>query len=310
MRVIGPENLFAVTEVPPSLQRRLESAQPFTVSIAGIAMNMRFDDAAVRERFAYRYRHHLTAESPAIEYFCGAEGDAYYFWSGIAAWCFSECALPLEAIVLLADATAMSAIVRSDPELVSFHAAAVAHGDAVAAIVGDSHAGKTTTTIACVRRGMQVYSDERLLVRGGTHVLPFLRAFNVRAGGASLLDRDAISDAFAAELSARKTNSDWTDLSPFEFMHHLRVPQPGRLRAIFFLDGKAQRVQLREMPAIRCCPRLLESMDCSSPQRFARAARAIALLRDVRTFSLTLGPPNASAIAIEAVLDDISSNAA
>jgi hypothetical protein len=51
-------------------------------------------------------------------------------------------------------------------------------------------------------------------------------------------------------------------------------------------------------------------MDCSSPQRFVRAARTIALLRDVRAFSLTLGPPNASAMAIEAVLNEICSDAA
>jgi hypothetical protein len=141
-------------------------------------------------------------------------------------------------------------------------------------------------------------------------VLPFLRAFNVRAHGASLLERDAIADSLAGSLSARHKDGDWTDISPFEFMHHLQVPAPAPLRAIFFLDGKAESVQMHEISPIRCCPRMLESMDCTALQRFERAARAIALLRGVRTFSLTLGTPNASAMAIEAALHELCRNAA
>ncbi len=310
MRVIAPQMLREVPAVPPALKRRLESARPLRISVAGIAMSMRFDDDAVRERFAHRYRHHLSGDAAAITFNCGADGGEYYFWSEFAAWSWCEGALPLEGIVLLTDATAMSTLVRSSHELVSFHAAAVAHNDAVAAIVGDSHAGKTTTTLACARRGMQVYSDERLLVRAERHVLPFLRAFNVRPHGASLLSRDAIADSLDEQLSARSVDADWTDISPLEFMQHLQVPMPGRLRAIFFLDGKAERVKMRELPPIRCCPRLLQSMDCNSPQQFVRAARAIALLRGVRTFSLTLGPPNASAAAIEEVLRETFRDAA
>jgi hypothetical protein len=310
MRVIGPQKLRSVPGPPPALQRRLEFAHPLTVTIAGITMSMRFGDAAVRERFAHRYRHHIDNGNASIAFACGADGDNYYFWSEFAAWCWSEGPLPDEGVVLLADAAAMSALVRSDPGLISFHAAAVARGSAVAAIVGDSHAGKTTTALACVRRGMQVYSDERLLVRGETQVLPFLRAFNVRPHGASLLDRDGIDDSFATQLASRDGHGEWTDVSPFDFMQHLRIPAPGQLHAIFFLDGKAERVELRETAAVRCCPRLLESIDCSSLERFSRAARAIALLRGVRTYSLTLGPPNASAMAIEAVLRELSTDAA
>lgn len=312
MRVIRPQDLHIVPAPPPALERRLIRACNLVITVAGIVMKMRFGDAAVRERFAYRYRHHVGSDrTPDIVYSCGRHDDgSYFFWSPTTTWSWPAEPLPMEAIVLLVDATAMSSLVRSDSGLVSFHAAAIRCGGAAAAIVGDSTAGKTTTTVACARRGMQVYSDERLLLDADAFVLPFLRAFNIRRHGASLLHEDAIADELGAQLAARAGEFDWIDLSPLESMPHLRVPDPKPLRAIFLLDGKADRVAIRQVDSARSCPRLLESIDCAARARIDRAARVMSLLRRVAVFSLTLGRPNESAQAIEATVQGLSQDAA
>jgi len=310
MRVIGPQDLQVISAPPQALLERFSCAYELTVRIAGIAMQMRFDDAAVRDKFAYRYRHHLCDEAAAIAYACAVYQGSHYFWSDRAAWCWPNETLPLEAIVLFADATAMSTLVRSDPGLISFHAAAVGYGGAVAALIGDSTAGKTTTAVACARRGMQIYSDERLLMRHGTLVLPFLRAFNIRQHGAMLLGADGIADALGERLAAPAVHGDWADLSPFEYLPHLRVPKPRPLRAIFLLDGKAEQIKIAELDSLRASPRLLASIDCMAHARIDRAARVIALLRRLRVFSLTLGRPDATAAAIKSILQELGEDAA
>lgn len=310
MRVFRPQDLEIVPEPPAVLRRRLSHARDLTVRVAGIVLRMRFEDESVRDKFAFRYRHHVSLDAPSLTYNCGAEAGTYYFWSETAAWCWPHGSLPVEALVVFVDATAMSTLVRSDPALLSFHAAAIGYRNAAAAIVGDSTAGKTTTTVACARRGMTVFSDERLMIREGTMVLPFLRAFNVRRHGALLLEQDNIDDAFGKHLSVRVPEKDWTDISPLEFMPHLHIPPPAPLRAVFLLDGKAQDAQILEVDAARSCPRLLSSLDCMARARLDRAARVLEILRQVRVFSVTLGRPDASAVAIESILSELCAHAA
>ncbi len=309
MRVIGPQDL-EIVPAPPAFLRPMERAHELRICVAGIGMNLRFDDERVRDRMALRYRHLRSSQPPSLQFSCASYDGAQYFWCDEGTtWRWPALDLPMDAVVLFVDATAMSSLVRSDPELVSFHAAAVRCGEVAAAIVGDSTAGKTTTTLACARTGMHVFSDERLLMRSDCLVLPFLRAFNVRAHGAALLAQDDAADEFGQRLAQRSIREDWNDVSPIEVFSQ-PMPAPCPLRAVFLLDGKAAQVSLRQMESLRAAPRMLASIDCAQFDRLDRTARVLAMLRRTAVFRLTLGTPAESARAIAAALQNLTRDAA
>ena len=157
----------------------------------------------------------------------------------------------------------MASLVRSDATLLSFHAGAIACDGYAAAIVGESTAGKTTTTIACARRGMSPYSDERLLLRDGM-VLPFMRAFNVRPGGRALLGHDDAFDDFAVAMRQEPEDADWTDVSLFEVIRNLRKPQPAPLCAVFILQAPAGEASVTEIDPRRATAALMSCADCAA----------------------------------------------
>jgi len=308
MRIIRPQDLEVLATPPAGI-----SAGEFSlyVCVGGIAMRMQFDDASLRDRFAQRYRdHEIPPSAPALTFSCAWKDDAYYFWSsGIStAWRWPG-ELPAHAITLLVDATAMASLVRSNSGLLSFHAAAVHCDGVAAAIVGDSTAGKTTTTIACARRGLSPYSDERLLLRDRT-VLPFMRAFNVRPGGRALLIRDDAHDDFARAMAQQPEEADWTDVSLFEIIQGLRKPEPAELSAIFLLQGHGERASVRPLDPRRATPALMASVDCAAQSMLERAARAMGLLRSTAVFALTLGTPAESAALIETTVKEHAARAA
>lgn len=310
MRIIRPADL-EVLATPPAGIDQIAGEFSFHVSIAGIAMRMRFDDPGLRERFARRYREHAIAPAqPALTFSCAWLDDSYYFWSSAVStvWRWPG-ALPPHALTLLIDATSMASLVRSDPALLSFHAAAVACEGGAAAIVGDSTAGKTTTTIACARRGMSPYSDERLLLRDAS-VLPFMRAFNLRPGGRALLRRDDDDDDFARAMADAPESDDWTDVSPFEVIRGLCRPEPAPLSAIFVLQGAGTTASLTKLEPRRATPALMSSADCAATSMLERAARTMATLRNTSVFGLTLGTPAATAELIETTVRELTSRAA
>lgn len=310
MRIVRPQDLEVLGEAPGGIEKHAGEFNLY-VEVAGIGMRLRFDDNKLRDQFAARYREHVSPSGDAaIVYSCSRIGDSYYFWSSAipTAWRWPG-PLPLQALVLLVDATAMASLVRSDQTLLSFHAAALDTPFGAVGIVGESTAGKTTTTLACARAGLSVFSDERLLVRGNK-VLPFLRAFNIRPHGRALLEADDATDEFAAAMAQQPRDLDWNDVSPYEVITRLRRPQSAALRALFLLQGTSDSASVTELGQAHIMRVLMASADCCAISRLERAARVRAMISGVGIFGLTLGTPAGSAALIQSTIREKFSRAA
>lgn len=258
---------------------RLDAA---CVTIAGVTMELRTNVPGLAQGFAHRFSEH-PADGPAdFVYYVREDASGYALWcdrDGAWRW---DGALPLDAIVFLTDAAAIAALVRYDDSLVSIHAAGVACHGIAAAIAADSTGGKTTTALACAQAGMEVYSDERVLLRDGV-LHPFLRRVNVREGGAQLLGIEA------GELSWRETFGAGA------------AAQPAPLRALFVIAGKGARPAVEAIDTSSAVSAIARWLDCKGdPLR--RTAHAVSIVRSVRSFALTLGSPQDTARAIQSTL--------
>ncbi len=284
--------------VEPSAFLLMHARSSVNLHIAGITMEIRSDNPELCEAFGRRYRHHVTTAPAHVRYYVVRDRDDYLFWSyDSTAWRWSSTALSVDALVFLTDAVAISALVNTDPSLISYHAAVVAHAGSSAAIAGDSTAGKTTTTLACGRFGMRIYSDERLLLRDRT-VQPFLRTFTVRDDGAQRLLSDDPSDRLARELSAgARENLSAIDLFDQDLPVH---PEP--LRALFVLSASDTQPRAREISPFDALPAMTRWADARGSQ-FDHIARTISLLSSLRCYRLTLGTPADTARCIAQVLD-------
>jgi hypothetical protein len=270
------------------------------VEIAKRVVEVRFDDSSARDMFARRFRDHVTEGEPEFVYYVSQDGHRQYFWSEPSiTWRWPDGVTTPAATAFLADAAVVSAIVRSDPSLVSLHAAVVSHRGRIAAIGGDSWSGKSTTAFACIRLGMQFFSDERLLVRGRT-VYPFQRSCSLRPHSRTLF-AGALGDSFA--------NLDWSDLSIVEMFGAHRIGVPGPLAAIFVLSGHGARAVARPIDHLEAMAPLFRWMD-SRHGDFARLARLIELLAPIPCYALELGTPSESAGLIATTLEQIDDNAA
>jgi hypothetical protein len=279
------------------------------IDVARRVLEVRFSDESACDLFVRRFRDHASRRFPEFAYYVTTDGGSQYFWSERSqAWRWPERTTP-EATAFLADATVLSAIVRSDPSLVSMHASVVAHNGHIAAIAGDSLAGKTTTAIACVRRGMQFYSDERLLIRDG-RVFPFQRACSVRARGKQLLERDELHDAVGDWLrSDTGGNEDSEYVSVAELFGRNAIGTPGLLAAIFVLSSRGERPNVRRIGHYEAVPTLLRWMD-SREVSVKRLAQLVELIAAIPCFALTLGSPRQTADAIAASIEELTPDAA
>lgn len=290
MRVIRAEQLTrAGSDANTTLERHcLHTAR---CEIAGITLEFCTDMPDVARLFALRYADHPATREPDFRYYAATVRGGYAFWCGHApTWRWAQGALPPDAIVFLADSVALSALLRFDDGLASMQAAAIEFNGIAGAIAGQSTAGKTTTLLACARRGMRIYSDERVLLRHSI-VHPFLRRCSVRAAGARLLlaDRDAdrLADALriAPELSLKTCfGSD-------------AIAQPQKLRALFVIEGTGHCAGLELIDTAAALPSITRWFDTRGDM-VDRVSRAIGILRGVRCYRLTLGTPDETAAAI------------
>lgn len=279
------------------------------IDVARRVVDVRFSDKSARDIFADRFRDHASFRVPEFTYYVAGDRASQYFWSERSqAWRWPSRATP-EATAFLADAAVLSAIIRTDPSLVSLHASVVAHKGRIAAIAGASSAGKTTTAIACVRRGMQFYSDERLLVREGT-VFPFQRTCSLRATGRQLLDRDGLHDAFADWLHSGASRREGEEyLSIAELFGRKTIGVPGALTAIFVLSDRGERPIVRRIGHYEAMPTLLRWMD-SHEVSVRRLAQLVDLIVTIPCFALTLGTPRQTADAIASTIEELKCDAA
>jgi hypothetical protein len=284
MRVIRAEQLTRSGDASHAVLAE-KCAHSARCEIAGIAMELRTDIPEVAHLFNLRYADHATVREPDFRYYVSTARSGYAFWSDQApSWRWTQGTLPADAILFLADAVIVSAIVRYDAAIASIHAAALEYCDTAFAIAGNSSSAKTSAMMACARRGMRVYSDERALIRGDL-VYPFLRRSSVRATGARLL------------LADREAPGEPPELSVTTYFGPDAIAEPRRFGALFVIAGSGNSASLEHIDSASALPAVTRWFD-SRGDLMDRVTRAISLLRGVHCFRLTLGTPDETAVAI------------
>src|SRR5579872_639398 len=289
MRVIRAEQL---TRSGSSANTDLERHCTHTAAceVAGVTMQLRTDIPEVARLFALRYADHPARNEPDFCYYVATVRGGYAFWCAHAAtWRWTQGPLPPEAVAFLADSVALAAIIRYDPALVSMLAACVEHNGVAAALAGHSVAGKTATLLACARRGMHIYSDERTVLRNSI-AYPYLRRSSVRAAGARLLLADT-GDLREEEAYSRP------QLSPKTCFGNEAIAQPRKLRLLFVITGTGYCAALEAMDTAAAMPSVMRYFDAHGDM-VDRATRAMTILNGVQCYRLTLGTPDETSAAM------------
>lgn len=290
-----------ISNVAPEVLDALVPRARHTVAIEafGTSVAVNFEDPSAAALLARRYAPFLRAGAAAQHlYAVRSPEHGPRFWGSSG----SQFVWPLGAVSetysKLADALAMDLLFRRTPATVSFHAGAVQIGSAAAEIAGMTTSGKTTTTLACVRRGMPLYSDERCVVRNGM-VLRFPRALNVRPHSAALLSAEAVAGVAALPELHDGTGDDY--LLPADAFGRA-APRP--LAAVFFITGRSDRASVAPMSKNRAVPSVVDSLFLVEPP-LDLVGRAVAILQRVPVFALTLGSPDESAQAVIATVREL-----
>lgn len=245
-------------------------------------LEIAFSDPAAAAMHRRRYAR-LPARGPVdLRARSAIEEDATYFWiEGGPAFRWGT-ALDASAMQFLADVVARTEYFMERSPYLSFHAAAIRVNGAAVAMTAASMGGKTTTAIACARRGMPLYSDERCIVDGDV-VLPFPRAINIRAASLDLLDLDV------------PRGKDWTFIDYAELFGDAVLPEPRPLRAIFFITGRGPAAIAEPMPFDTAVASLLGAPLRGRARGAQRVVEASRLLRLAPPYALTLGTPDETA---------------
>jgi hypothetical protein len=290
MRVIRAEQL---TRAGANANAGLEHHCKYTATceIAGVTMELCTDVPEVARLFALRYADHPARKEPDFRYFVATVRGGYAFWCAHApTWRWTQGVLPPDAIAFLADSVALAAIVRFDSALASMQAACVELSGIAAGLAGHSASGKTATLLACARRGMRIYSDERTVLRN-TVAYPYLRRNSVRAAGARLLLADHGLDPKHDLLHAEPQLSLKTCFGADS------IADPRPLRALFVISGTGYCAALEAIDTATAMPAVMRWFDAHGDM-VDRATRAISILNGVQCYKLTLGSPDESAAAM------------
>lgn len=290
MRVIRAEQLTrAPGDGNAAIERYcLHSAR---CEIGGVTIELRTDMPDVARLYSLRYGDHPATREPDFTYFVATVRGGYSFWCSHApSWRWTQGVLPADAVAFLADSVVLNALVRYDGTLSIMQAAAVEHNGIAAAIAGHSVTSKTTTLLSCLRRGMRVYSDERVLLRQSI-VYPFLRRCSVRGAGARLLitDRDS-----APTIDALRTDPQ---LSLRTYFGPASVARPRPLRVLFTIAGTGHCAGLELVDTAAALPSITRWFDTRG-DLVDRVSRAISMLQNVRCYRLTLGTADETSAAI------------
>ncbi len=255
-----------------------------------------FDDAEAAALFRKRYRAFGSDETAALRIFAvHVDGGALFFVDDGAAYRWDG-SLHARGLEFLADGVTRELYFGATSRRVSFHAAACAAGEVAFAVTAASEGGKTTTAIACARRGMPLYSDEFCILEKGA-VQPYPRALNLREGSLALLGSECSGDPVTSRIRAR-CGKRWRDVSFAEIFGTVVPPAPRPLVAVFFIDGRAPQPAIEGLGSAEALPRLLAAPLQSRGDGPSRISHAIEILANTRAFRLTLGTPDATALAI------------
>jgi hypothetical protein len=298
-----------LTRVGPSgalTERACNLPHAVKFDLAGVVVEVRFDNAEAAQLYRGRYRHMLTDCAPQ-EVGYAAElgpGEIYFWLDGHDAYRWDRSAIKPQVIAFLADAVVNTTVFTSRDGIIALHAAALSDGRAAAAIVGSSTAGKTTTAIACARRGLELYSDEYCIATEAG-IIPFPRSISLRCAATEVLANDPVpSSAVDAWLGSHGC-CDGYDLGYDELFGVLHRPKPRPLRAAFVLVGKGSQPVVRPLSRNAMLEHIAPWAKLK-PRGFEALHALVALLEPVTCFEVVLGTPDATARAIELTLENVS----
>jgi hypothetical protein len=277
------------------------AVHPVGFTIAGVPVEVRFNVAGAADIYRRRYRHMLSEQAPAMTACAVARSSDAVFWAcdgPLYSW--DEGPVPDRIVAFFADAVATTTFLQSIDDLIALHAAAVTNGRSAAFIAGVSTAGKSTTAIACFRRGLQLYSDEFCLVRAGA-VLPHPRAISVRREGSELLFADATPPSPVDAWLRANRGHDRENVGFDELFGTATWPQPRPLRVAFAAVAKERAPSVRSIAPAQMLAHTMPSARLKTRGLEAVAA-LLAVLQPLTCYELTLGPPDATAEIIAQIL--------
>ncbi len=290
-----------------ALRRRARHAVGFGVLDARAGAH--FDDPRSALVFARRYRDlRRDGEAALRTYAVRDDAGRAHFWSGDGpAYAWPHGPLPPTATAFFADAFATHELLSSIPAGIALHAAALRWGDAAFALTGCSTAGKSTTALACVAAGAQLYSDERCITTpAGT--VPYPRALSLRRGGLELL-ADTLPEGDLRARLARHRGADWGS-APFEEVFGSgAVPEPAPLRALFAIVGRDAVPRSRPLAPVAMLPLAGAGANVGA-KGVDRVHALLELCRGVACFELVLGAPLESARHVLARVDALRASRA
>jgi hypothetical protein len=291
------------TCLSPSRTAAYMACAPHAVAIevGRSTIAVRFSRASAAAAFAERFADMLGHQAPDVVIYAVALDGAAYFWLSpdrVRRWPEDPSD---ELLVFFADNVAMHEYLSTSTD-VGIHAAVIAKGSRLVALLGCSTAGKTTTAIAAVRNGFALYSDERCILQDG-RVVPFLRAITVREGGRSAILAAGPSGCAVDDRLRELPEQGDSSIRPRLLLGDQAGGPPRPLSAIFFIEGRGATPSVQGCPLYAVLPALLQSM-VSRYTGMERAAHVLAEFHTAPLYRLRLGTPHATANAIERTLDE------
>jgi hypothetical protein len=263
----------------------------------GTCIAVGFDDEAPAELFARRYAQ-MPTENPAdVRAYAIREGGGVLFWiEGGRAFRWPQPISDPRGIEFLIDRVVRQAYFSALGPYLSFPAAAGAGPSGAFAIVAGASGGKTTTALACARRGVALYSEEHCVL-DGANVLAFPRAVNVRAAEIESVlatGGDAPGGGLGARLGAHR-GATWYCADFAELFGAARATAPQPLTHIFFLESQAPVPAIRALAEREALPLLLGAPLLSRERGFGRVAEATSILAQAAPYAVAPGSPDETA---------------
>lgn len=274
------------------------------VDLAGTVVDVGFNDSEAARLYRRRYRHMLSTQPPARRAYAVADrSGAGYFWlEGETVYRWDRSELTPTVVTFLADAVVNTGVFTSSGDVVALHAATVGNTLGVGALIGATTAGKTTTAIACARRGLDLYSDE-YCVLAPSGVLPFPRSISIRCAATEVLAEDPVPGSSVDAWLQTHGCCDGYDLGYDELFGAFFRPEVRPLRAAFALVGRSEKPEANVIPA-RAMIEHVRPWAKTALQGLERLERLLALFQGVRCYELSLGAPDATAQEITRRLEE------
>lgn len=289
---------------PISMETRrhlgMRAVRRVRVDFLNSVLEVGFDDARAAERFARRYAR-FKSEGPVCERaFAIRSGDATFFWyEGRPGYRWPARDLDASEIDFLTDSVVRREFFGTREDTLTFHAAAIEIERGALAIVAPSTGGKTTTAIACARRGMRLFTDEECVIREG-RVAPFPRAINLRADGIERILADpTFEDYGIRDRLVPHRGTSWSCVGFDELFGREALPEPQPLVGIYFIRSGGPPASIEPMTRTEALPLFLAAWPRSKRVGVDRVADVLQLMSVAPPSALRLGTPDETALVLQ-----------